>query len=171
VAGGTLVAVPQAQADGGLGSHLVIAAEAGTGELVVGNPVSDTVDSTSDNLAAGFTISHTGLGMYPGTRPAIATDGHTAVVAFEANNGVLWVNGVNTGLGMRVGTSPAIVSTANGWEVAFQANTGTLWLTGAYGTGNTGLGMNPASSPAITSRPGASYEVAFEASVSNSLWL
>src|SRR5262249_13027328 len=77
-----------------------------------------------------------GLGMMPGTSPAIATlstGGY--IVAFQANTGILWTTGSlgtrNWGLGMRAGTSPSVTGLPNGgFEIAFQANTGNLWTVG-----------------------------------------
>jgi hypothetical protein len=96
----------------------------------------------------------TGLGMMPGTSPAIAG----AHVAFQANTGELWVDGAPRGLGMMAGTSPSV--SADG-GVAFQANTTELWVNYAP----TGLGMMAGTSPDI-----AGGNVAFQANTGE-LWV
>jgi hypothetical protein len=96
----------------------------------------------------------TGLGMMPGTSPAIAG----AHVAFQANTGELWVDGAPRGLGMMAGTSPSV--SADG-GVAFQANTSELWVNYAP----TGLGMMAGTSPDI-----AGGNVAFQANTGE-LWV
>ena len=119
-----------------------------------------------------------GLGMMPGTSPAIARLSNGGYeIAFQANTGSLWTVGddgnTNWGLGMMAGSSPAITGLASGgFEAAFEANTTSLWTVGLGGGsdlhGAWGLGMYRGSSPAI-SAVGSGYEVAFEANTT-SLW-
>ncbi|HSX47704.1 MAG TPA: hypothetical protein VLF63_02930, partial [Patescibacteria group bacterium] len=77
---------------------------------------------------AGSTNNNTGLGMMPGTSPSITLLSNGGYeVAFQANDGNLWITGSagtqNMGLGMMAGTIPSITATANGgYEIAFQAN-------------------------------------------------
>jgi hypothetical protein len=116
-----------------------------------------------------------GLGMMPGTSPAIAVVSGGSQVAFQANTGSLWVTGAHGtgdwGLGMAGGTSPSIAALAGGgYQVAFQANTGELWVAGSAGTGPTGLGMMHGTSPSITALPGGGYQLAFQANTTE-LWV
>jgi hypothetical protein len=116
-----------------------------------------------------------GLGMLPGTSPAIAVSGGGYEVAFQANTTSLWtVTSAGVGsdlrLGMMPGTSPAICALkGGGYQIAFQANTGNLWTTGAAGTRDTGLGMMKGSSPSIAALADGGYEIAFEANTTD-LW-
>ncbi|MBK7857733.1 MAG: hypothetical protein IPJ65_03705 [Archangiaceae bacterium] len=116
-----------------------------------------------------------GLGMMPGTSPAIAVlDDGNWVVAFQANTSELWTAGsvgvTNWHLGMMPGTSPAVTALrGGGFEIAFQANTTSLWTVGSAGNRDWGLGMHRKSSPAIAGLAGGGFEVAFEANTT-SLW-
>ena len=112
----------------------------------------------------------TGLGMLPGTNPAIAqlpTGGFEE--AFQANTGVLWVTGAagrtNTGLSMMAGTSPSIAAApGGGFEVAYQAGSGNLCTYNSAGGGvNQNKGMMAGTSPAIAALSGGGYEIAFQA--------
>ncbi|WP_181110152.1 MULTISPECIES: CHAP domain-containing protein [unclassified Rathayibacter] len=114
----------------------------------------------------------TGLGMMPGTSPAIAATNGGYKVAFQANTGNLYQYAstgsvTNLNLGMKNGTSPAITALSDGgYEIAFQANTGNLWATGDAGTVDTQLGMMTGTSPSI-SRSGAGWVAAFQANTGN----
>ncbi len=116
-----------------------------------------------------------GLGMMPGTSPAITgLAGGGYEIAFQANTGELWTVGTAgsgpRGLGMMPGTSPAIAGLAGGgYEIAFQANTGELWTLGTAGSGPRGLGMKAGTSPAIAGLAGGGYEIAFQANTGE-LW-
>jgi hypothetical protein len=164
VTGAVLVAAPQARADGGLGTAPITAFQANTTALWF----------TGQGVTGGF---DTGLGMAPGTNPAIAVlGGTTHEAAFQANTGILWFGGtqgnVDTGLGMAAGTSPSIAGTPHSqWVAAFQANTGILWVDGpGIGAIDTGLGMAPGTSPSVSYQSATGrYQVAFQANTGH-LW-
>ncbi|WP_396349620.1 CHAP domain-containing protein [Geodermatophilus sp. DSM 44513] len=122
--------------------------------------------------AGGAGTADRGLGMMPGTSPAIAAVSGGYQVAFQANTGNLWTTGPlgtrDFGLGMMAGTSPAIAAVPGGYQIAFQANTGNLWVAGTQGTGDFHLGMMRGTSPAIASHNGG-YGIAFQANTGN-LW-
>jgi hypothetical protein len=112
-----------------------------------------------------------GLGMMPGTSPAITAVPGGFEVAFQANTGDLWTVGTdgtgNHGLGMMAGTSPSITPAPGGYEVAFQANTGDLWTTGNDGTTDWNQPMTPGSSPSITAVPSQADPGGFEVAYDN----
>jgi cell wall-associated NlpC family hydrolase len=149
-----------------------------TGSTAPSNGYEVAFQANTGNLWTVGTDQHGdwGLGMMPGTSPAITrltTGGYE--VAFQANTGNLWVAGAaGTGdlrLGMMNGTSPAITALPNGgYEVAFQANTGNLWTVGTDQHGDWGLGMMNGTSPAIAALPTGGYQVAFQANTGN-LWV
>ena len=145
-----------------------------TGNGVVGRP---------NGTAVG-----TGLGMARGTSPSIVIfDGSIAVVAFQANNGILWTwegdpatvgFGASTGVGMASGTSPSVTNGVNGGAaaIAFQANNGVMstWIGNTGGAGGahvlqTGLGMASGTSPSITALASGEAAVAFQAN-NGALW-
>jgi hypothetical protein len=139
----------------------------------ISSPVCQAAAQASDgNLSTYNTtngVADLGLGMAPGTSPAItAVPGGSFEEAFQANTGVLWEDSasgaVDTGQGMAAGTSPVIAGLADGgFEVAFQANTGALIVYGTGGDINTDLGMMPGTNPAILAFSNGGFEVAFEA--------
>jgi hypothetical protein len=100
---------------------------------------------------------NTGLGMMPGTSPAISVSASGYVeIAFQANNGVLWTVddagvGHPTGLGMDHASSPSITALPSGaFEIAFQANTHALWMvTNGVGAAVPGATMAPGTSPSV----------------------
>jgi hypothetical protein len=155
LAGVTLVAAPQARADGGVGGRGGFAIEGASNVLSADAPLP---------------LGEAGLSMWPGTSPSIApaqNAGNGYAVAFEGSNGDLWLTGSgpgaqDTGLGMMPGTSPSIAALSPGeYQVAFQANTGVLYTMGADGTTDWNLPMNTHSSPSIVGQ-GNGYEVAYE---------
>jgi hypothetical protein len=116
-----------------------------------------------------------GLGMMPGTSPAITplfTGGYE--VAFQANTGAMWTYGTagteDWNAGMAAGTSPSITwHGGSGYEVALQTNTDDLWMLGDAGDVDYHLGMQPGTSPSITVTSADGVEIAFQANTS-SLW-
>jgi hypothetical protein len=123
---------------------------------------------------------YTGFGMAKDTSPSVAALANGGYeVAFQANTGVLYLDGTatnglaSTGLGMAPGTSPAITSlSGGGYEVALQAlGSGVLCLSGNAAAFCSSLGIAPGTSPAITGLPGGGYETAFQANGSGTLYL
>jgi hypothetical protein len=116
-----------------------------------------------------------GLGMKPGTSPAITplfAGGYE--VAFQANTGAMWTYGTagtkDWNAGMAAGTSPSITwHGGSGYEVALQTNTNDLWTLGDAGDVDYQLGMQPGTSPSITVTSTDGVEIAFQANTT-SLW-
>jgi hypothetical protein len=118
-----------------------------------------------------------GLGMMPGTSPAIAelsTGGY--IIAFQANTGTLWTVATNAaphnwGLPMNQHSSPSITTEpGGGYEIAYEANDNYLAIAGTVGTYSLARAMQPGTSPSITTEPGPGYEIAFQSSTSD-LWV
>ncbi|NUP47206.1 MAG: hypothetical protein HOW97_07805 [Catenulispora sp.] len=116
-----------------------------------------------------------GLGVQPGTSPAIATDGNAGFkIAFHAQGGDhMWTaasNGVVTdsGTAMSAGSSPALafLPIAGGYEITFAGSDNLLWRafpdTNAFHVG-AGLGVAPGTSPTIATGGPAAWEIAFHA--------
>jgi hypothetical protein len=122
-----------------------------------------------------------GLGVAPGTSPAIAQLPTGRVIAFQsAGSGNLWIVDANnaghdTGVKVSPGTNPAIAAHPNGgWEVVFRRDSdGALWATGPgynmWQPGN-GLGIAPGTSPALAALATGGYRVAFAAYGTGNLW-
>jgi hypothetical protein len=111
-------------------------------------------------------IRNTSLRMAPGTSPAartwcISATTCPATVAFQANDGILWLyearfgGARSTGQAMRAGTSPSITATVNGVAVvAFQGRNGTLWrYTEGVDAVDTHQPMAAGTSPSISDPP------------------
>jgi hypothetical protein len=160
-------AIAQTSASNGSGMEVAFQA-ASTGDLYTFDPVS------KGSLNAG-------LGMAPGTSPAIASNGSGGFeVAFQAaGTDDLYIyntsteSSFNAGLGMAPGTSPSITTDpSGGYEVAFNAaSTDDLYIynTSTESSFNAGLGMAPGTSPAIASN-GSGMQVAFNAASTDDLY-
>jgi hypothetical protein len=160
-------AIAQTSASNGSGMEVAFQA-ASTGDLYTFDPVS------KGSLNAG-------LGMAPGTSPAIASNGSGGFeVAFQAaGTDDLYIyntsteSSFNAGLGMAPGTSPSITTDpSGGYEVAFNAaSTDDLYIynTSTKASFNAGLGMAPGTSPAIASN-GSGMQVAFNAASTDDLY-
>ena len=129
-------------------------------------------DNTGSLWVYGNAGTHDlGLGVKPGTSPAIAALSNGSYeVAFQANDGSFYLytpggGATDLALGMMPGTSPAItaLSGGGGIEAAFQDSSGALWVYGNAGIHDLGLGMKAGTSPAIAALSNGSYEVAFQA--------
>ena len=126
-----------------------------------------------------------GLGVAPGTSPAIAADPNDNSYRISwnaAGSHVLWTYSSITGIGtpnldgsrVRANTSPSITRlTAGGFQTVFvNASDGFLW---EYGdavdrrVGN-GLGVAPGTSPSVSAGTFGGYEIAFTASGTNRVW-
>ena len=118
---------------------------------------------------AGGKLTNMGLGMAPGTSPAITTlTGGGTQIAFQANTGMLWTAGAagtrSLGIAMAPGTSPSITALAkNGYAIAVQGSDSVLRTTGTMGNTAWGLGMRAGTSPSITKLTGGGIQIGFVA--------
>lgn len=123
--------------------------------------------------------TNTGLGMMPGTSPAMALTSNGFEVAFQSGTGELWTYrsggaGLSTGLPMAAGTSPSVALAPSGVvTVAAQGSDHVVWTVGATGVpASSGRSMAAGTNPTIVDVPFPDgYEVAYHGADGRLHWL
>jgi hypothetical protein len=198
VIAGTSLMVPQANAEGGLDGNFFTAFDSASNTLTIaenGRTINATnlgldpgthpsIASNGSTYVVAFQANgnflsilgpsgfqNLGLGMMPGTSPAITIMQNGAYeIAFQANTGTLWTvsnagGGGNTGQPMNPKSSPSITAqnAGPGYQIAYERSDNGLWTYGVS-SGFSSFFMQPGTSPAIAAPQGGGWEVAFQAS-------
>jgi hypothetical protein len=118
-------------------------------------PLRPASESDVDLRRTSHGTADPGLGMAPGTSPAIVKYLSGYVVTYQASNTLwvytLWGGAWTKGLPMAPNTSPSVASLPNGsFEVAYQGSNGHLFIyTPETGQIDLGVAMAPGTSPDI----------------------